>query len=62
MSASTENNCCLSMISTQIGPKRLVKSYIKLKKNSLIMLAYLSKIELKKYYLFTDAKIIKNIT
>jgi len=54
--------CCLSMISTQIGPKRLVKSYIKLKKNSLIMLAYLSKIELKKYYLFTDAEIIKNIT
>jgi hypothetical protein len=54
--------CCLSMISTQIGPKRLVKSYIKLKKNSLIMLAYLSKIELKKYYLFTNAEIIKNIT
>tara|TARA_B100000767_G_scaffold245187_1_gene243914 strand:+ start:982 stop:1134 length:153 start_codon:yes stop_codon:yes gene_type:complete len=50
------------MTSIQIGPKRPVKTYIKLKKNSLIMLAYLSKIELKKYYLFTDAEIIKNIT
>ena len=54
--------CCLSMTSIQIGPKRPVKTYIKLKKNSLIMLAYLSKIELKKYYLFTNAEIIKNIT
>jgi len=54
--------CCLSMTSIQIWPKRPVKTYIKLKKNSLIMLAYLSKIELKKYYLFTDAEIIKNIT